>query len=221
MKRALFFVAAATFTIAAIACGTDKPPATPPTPPPPPATTNAPKAAQPSTAPAFDGAKVVRKACLSCHAEDMLAQQRLTAAQWTKVVTKMKGWGAGLQDADVAPLSAWLAERYGTDAGAWQAPVIAPAVLSAELEKTSDGPFANGDVTKGKAMYERKCIGCHAADGRGDIGILLVDRPFVWRAADFADVIRKGKGGMPAMSLSDTEIADTLAYVRSLKNPLP
>lgn len=183
-------------------------------PPPPPATDAA-------VATTFDGETVVKNGCLSCHAEDMLAQQRLTPAQWTKVVTKMQGWGANVEPHEVGPLATWLATRYGVDAGAWEAPTAKPNEVAAELDRTDDGPFANGDAERGKTLFVDKCSGCHGADARGHIGVMLVDRPLLWRAADVANVVRRGRGKMTPTPLSDAQIADVLAHLRSLKNPLP
>ena len=73
----------------------------------------APAAGQAALGLAEEGRALVKNACLSCHSEEMLAQQRLTPAQWTKIVTKMVGWGANLEPKDTAPLIAWLAATYG------------------------------------------------------------------------------------------------------------
>lgn len=169
----------------------------------------------------FDGETVVKNGCLSCHAEDMLAQQRLTPAQWTKTVTKMQGWGANVEPHEVAPLATWLAARYGLDAGGWEPSAAKPNEVAAELERTEDGPFANGSAERGKALFVDKCSGCHGADARGHIGVMLVDRPLLWRAADVASVVRRGRGKMTPTPLSDAQIADVLAHLRSLTNPPP
>lgn len=166
---------------------------------------------------ADEGRALVKGACLSCHSEEMLAQQRLTEAQWTKTVTKMVGWGANLEPKDTAPLIAWLAATYGPDAGPWVAARIDVDAAAAEIAALPDGPFASGDVERGKAAYTDKCSGCHGPDARGHIGTRLIDRPFLYRAGDVADVVRRGRGKMlPMPSMSDAEIADVLAYLRTL-----
>jgi DMSO/TMAO reductase YedYZ molybdopterin-dependent catalytic subunit len=38
-----------------------------------------------------------RTACFGCHDDHMMRQQHLTRAQWDREVTKMSGWGAGVQ----------------------------------------------------------------------------------------------------------------------------
>jgi mono/diheme cytochrome c family protein len=148
----------------------------------------------------------------------MLAQQRLTEAQWTKVVTKMVGWGANLEPNETAPLTSWLAAKYGIDAGVWQPAPVTVTEAPLELAALPDGPYANGDVERGRGLYVDKCAGCHGAEARGHIGVLLVDRPFLYRAEDVADTIRRGRGKMIPMKLADGEIADILAHLRRLKN---
>jgi mono/diheme cytochrome c family protein len=50
--------------------------------------------------------------CAICHTTQYISQQRLTAAQWEKTVKKMKAWGAPIDDAEVASLSAYFATHY-------------------------------------------------------------------------------------------------------------
>ena len=166
-----------------------------------------------------DGKKLVAGACLSCHTEHMLAQQRLTPTQWTKTVTKMVSWGANLEPSEEGPLVRYLSRKYEPDAGAYVAETLSAAEAVAEIEPTPDGTFPAGDAERGKALFVDKCSGCHGADARGGIGVLLVDRPFLYRASDFAKTVRKGRGKMLPLSLSDAEIGDVLAHLRTLKNP--
>ena len=59
------------------------------------------------------GAATYRRACLSCHDADIIEQQKLTPAGWTRTVEKMMRWGATVADADKQPLVGYLAARYG------------------------------------------------------------------------------------------------------------
>lgn len=59
------------------------------------------------------GAATYQRACLSCHDADIIEQQRLTPAGWTRTVEKMMRWGATVADADKQPLVSYLAGRYG------------------------------------------------------------------------------------------------------------
>lgn len=163
-----------------------------------------------------EGHALVKGACLSCHSEEMLAQQRLTAAQWAKTVTKMVGWGANLEAKDTEPLTLWLASTYGPDAGAYEAKPIDATAAAAALAPEPDGAYANGSDERGRALYVDRCSGCHGADGHGHIGVRLVDRPWLYRAADFASTIRRGRGKMPPMTMPDGDIADILTHLRRL-----
>lgn len=168
--------------------------------------------AGPQVAVVPDAHDVVEKSCLSCHTDQMLKQQRLTEPQWSKVVAKMAGWGANLEASDTPALIAYLAANYGPDAGAYAVDFAAVD----ELDPTPDGAFANGDAERGKPLYVDKCSACHGGDGKGHIGVNLVDRPLLYRAETLANVARKGRGKMPPQKVSDAELADIIAYVRTL-----
>lgn len=62
------------------------------------------------------GPQLAQERCLICHNPEMIQGQRLTAAQWTKEVTKMVGWGAPLNPREQAVLAAYLAAAYPVDA---------------------------------------------------------------------------------------------------------
>jgi mono/diheme cytochrome c family protein len=188
----------------------------PPAPPPP-----AKAEAGAPTVSTADGKKIAENACLSCHQEEMLQQQRLTKAQWEKTVTKMSGWGANLEESDKPALVAYLAENYGPDAGAFTPPTLEANATLALVDPIEDGEWANGNAEKGKATYVDKCSGCHGPEGQGHIGVRLVDRPFLYRAKDVADLVRKGKGKMPPAVVETRDLADILAHLRTLHPKAP
>jgi mono/diheme cytochrome c family protein len=165
-----------------------------------------------------DGHAIVVAGCLSCHEEHMLAQQRLTAAQWAKEVTKMVGWGANVEPAEIAPLVAYLTASYGPDAGPWEPETVRASDAVAELSATNDDPLPMGEADRGRALFTERCSGCHGPEARGGIGVLLVDRPILYRAAAFAKTVRRGRGKMVGLALTDAEIADVLAHLRRLRN---
>jgi len=83
-----------------------------------------------------------------------------------------------------------------------------------------------GDVTRGAALYAQNCAGCHGAAGRGGIAPELANPSFQQAASDefITATIRNGRRAtaMPAFQragttgLSDAEIGDLLAFIRSL-----
>lgn len=79
----------------------------------------------------------------------------------------------------------------------------------------------------GKAIYEKLCAACHGPQGKGDGYKMLgpdpanLTSPTTTRKTD-AELLRtihKGKPNMPAwkIRLSEQEIEDVLAYIRSLR----
>lgn len=90
---------------------------------------------------------------------------------------------------------------------------------------------AAGDSRKGKTIYEKSCVLCHGPQGRGDGPVGKTVSP---PAADFTSaasrkktdaellaVIEKGRPSTAMAGwkgqLSDAEIQDVLAYVKSLR----
>ena len=59
------------------------------------------------------GEATYKKVCLTCHDADIIEQQRLTPAGWTRSVEKMMRWGAAVSDAEKQPLIDYLASRFG------------------------------------------------------------------------------------------------------------
>jgi cytochrome c6 len=79
----------------------------------------------------------------------------------------------------------------------------------------------------GADTYKTKCTMCHAADGSGSspagkaMGVIPFSSPALVKASD-ADLIaatKNGKGKMPAYTgkLTDAQIKDVVAYIRTLQ----
>ena len=89
-----------------------------------------------------------------------------------------------------------------------------------------------GDPVSGREIYVNTCIRCHGIDGKGALGIKLVPPPADLTSSAVQDrldgtLFRRIHEGKPntAMgawkhSLSDEEIWDVLAYVRTLRAEL-
>ncbi len=155
--------------------------------------------------------------CRGCHTDEVLTQQRLTEAQWTKVLEKMHRWGAPLEETDAPALASRLASSYGRSTGPFVPQALSADAAAALFEPGRDGALGRGDVTRGRALYAERCEPCHAADGHGGpLGLNLVRTRVLDRAPDFGAIVRDGSGRMPAFEATDAELADLLAYVRSL-----
>lgn len=55
---------------------------------------------------------VYKRACFSCHEDDLIEAQRLTRPGWQREVEKMIRWGAVVSDADKDALVEYLAARF-------------------------------------------------------------------------------------------------------------
>jgi len=95
-----------------------------------------------------------------------------------------------------------------------------------------------GDPKAGKAKYDANCVGCHGATGKGDGAAAAALNPKPQDHTDgkvmnaltdkyLFDIIKEGGAAMkkaafmPASNkkLSDQEISDVVAYIRSLAIP--
>lgn len=107
--------------------------------------------------------------------------------------------------------------------------IFAAFVLAGVSGRLLAEPAPGGDVNNGKARYEQYCVVCHGPRGLGDGPMAKATNPPATRLTaaevrnktdrDLLAVIADGKGGiMPAWRgiLTDQELLDVLAYVRSL-----
>ena len=53
-----------------------------------------------------------QSACLTCHDEGMMVQQRLTPAQWDRELNKMVGWGAPVKPEDREAILQYLSSQF-------------------------------------------------------------------------------------------------------------
>jgi DMSO/TMAO reductase YedYZ molybdopterin-dependent catalytic subunit len=67
----------------------------------------------PTTGQALEQPKGFKEACLVCHGEDAIRQQRLTPAQWDREINKMTGWGAQVKAEDRAGFLDYLEKSFG------------------------------------------------------------------------------------------------------------
>ena len=82
------------------------------------------------------------------------------------------------------------------------------------------------DASGGKALFEKSCVGCHGADGKGNPGMAkvigekglnIVGKDITTKSDEqLLKVIAEGAGKMPASKLTKDEQKQALAYVRTL-----
>jgi mono/diheme cytochrome c family protein len=117
---------------------------------------------------------------------------------------------ASLRPQPVAPLAA--------------TPPPAPVAAAAASPLALAAPAPGGDVAAGQAVFQRSCNPCHPGANAG-IGPALHGAAFDQRYPDnaaIAAVVRNGRGGMPpfaTIALSDADLTNLIAYLRSLPAP--
>lgn len=151
--------------------------------------------------------------CQSCHSLAYVGQQRMTVAQWTATLTKMRGWGALLEESQLAPLANALAVSRGPSA---PLPVFEARDVTAFAVEPSPAP-PEGAAARGKTLFETRCLACHGPDAHGGIGVNLVDRPLLQQPSRFEAFVKSGRGRMPPHAdLSPTQYGELLAFLRTL-----
>ena len=104
--------------------------------------------------------------------------------------------------------------------------VSAGAALAAGTEAKVKLPNSRADLARGEKLFQVHCTRCHGQSGEGDRGPALT-RARLTRAADDAALLRIVENGirgteMPgADAMSDREMRQTAAYVRSLGKVTP
>jgi len=82
------------------------------------------------------------------------------------------------------------------------------------------------DVASGEKVYKAKCASCHGPDGKGETAAGKATKARDLCSADvkketdaaWTEIIVKGKNKMPSYDkkITDAEVKDTIAYMRSV-----
>ena len=113
----------------------------------------------------------------------------------------------------LVPLALLIGLGWSLAVGAAERP-IGPSALNAVTLDV-------GTPERGEALYRSKCFGCHVPEAR--VGPSHASADFKVRYAEdetIMAVVRGGRAPMPAFSddmLSDQDLADIIAYVRTLQ----
>ena len=164
-----------------------------------------------------EGEGLFATACTSCHTSGFIAGSRISAKGWTGEVTKMRKWGALVDEEKVAPFAAWLAQKFPAAEDDPEAPrMSAAAALATVASRPVKGP--HGDPLHGKEVFAQACASCHGAGALGTGGgPSLVENPALGQGDRFALLVRNGKGRMPGYDdLKSPDIASLLAFLRGI-----
>ena len=114
----------------------------------------------------------------------------------------------------------------------WIAGIMLAALFTPGAFAGNGGAAAKGDATAGKDVFTKRCAMCHGPDATGDtpmakaLGATIPD----FRSktvqdmtdADLKKQILEGKNKMPPQSgLSDDDIANVIAYIRTFAAKKP
>ena len=110
----------------------------------------------------------------------------------------MRKWGALVDQEQVAPLAAWLAQKYPV-AEQPAAPAFMAAADARATVQPQKGQTLRGDVQAGQALFTQSCAACHGPKALGlGGGPSLVENPVVHQRDRFSFLVHHGKGRMPA-----------------------
>ena len=180
------------------------------------------------------GEQVYQQYCAACHGNG-------TYSRWDKKFNRFVPAIRGVSLISAATreyLQANIEQgRPGTQMPAWgsHAGGLLPEEITAVIEYLRTGATAvpamptlilRGDAGTGLTLFLRNCAGCHGMNGRGGLAPEIGNSVFQHAASDefIIRTIRNGRIGtaMPAFqraeapALSDQNLADLLAYLRTL-----
>ena len=182
----------------------------------------------------LSGEQVYGQFCSACHGEGTYGRWDKKFARFVPAIR-----GASLMsNASDAYLRANIEKgRPGTAMPAWgpHAGGLLPEEISAVIAFLRAGTppvsaappvVARGAAARGLPLFLRSCAGCHGTDGRGGVAPEIGNPVFQEAATDtfIVRTIREGRAAtaMPAFqrpgapALTDEDVADVLAYLRTL-----
>lgn len=163
------------------------------------------------------------ESCLICHTPAMIEHQRMTPAAWAAEVDKMIGWGAPVTPEETGTLVKLLATEYPVAKPPAELGRLTAAEVRA-LDRLPEPEPLGADADAGAVLYATHCASCHGPEAiGGDLGNNLVFNPVLLDRAAFAQVLREGRGKMPAFAevLNPETEAQILAWLRARRPPSP
>ncbi len=165
-----------------------------------------------------DGAIAEGELCLSCHSAELIRTSRIGLTGWMAEMTKMRNWGALVEETKAAPFAGWFAQRYPAAEQEPPAVLISASAAIAAVSPDREKQSVRGDPKAGAALYAKTCASCHGPDAEGlGGGPVLIEAPAIYRRQHFATLVIKGQGRMPASpGTTDAEVSNLLAFLRQL-----
>ena len=164
------------------------------------------------------GAELFGTACVSCHTSELASGSRVSEKTWVGEVTKMRKWGALVDEEDVAPFALWLSRKYPAD-GAPPAAARMPASAALSTLQPQGPRNPHGEAAKGKELFAQACAACHGAGALGlGGGPELANDPVLRQQQAFAQLIRTGRGRMPGYDdFKGPDIDNLRAWLRTIR----
>ena len=174
-----------------------------------------------------DGAKIYARYCALCHGDNRegYAADEAPSLRSPQLIASAPGsylWNAISYGRPNTAMAAFADTQGGPLSHDAQHALVDWLIEESGLkrEPVEDTPVV-GEPESGEALYKTHCAQCHGARGEGETGTALAHPVFLATASDafIRHTIANGRDEtpMPAFSgrLSDTEINDVVAFVRS------
>ena len=110
-------------------------------------------------------------------------------------------------------VAAW--ERY-LEAGGPDAERVRNLIAQARAQQEAQTAAESGQAPDGRVVYEAKCAACHGQSAEGGVGPKLAGNPVLRVDGAVAEIVKKGRGSMPAVPMSGAEMQALLTYLKGL-----
>jgi len=106
-------------------------------------------------------------------------------------------------------------ERY-LAAGGPNTERVQGLIAQARAQKEAQTATKSGQVPDGRVVYEAKCAACHGQSAEGGVGPKLAGNPVLRVDGAVIEIVKKGRGSMPAVPMSRAEMQALLTYLKGL-----
>jgi cytochrome c5 len=146
--------------------------------------------AVPQELPEGEGKRLLKERCTTCHDLQPVVSLKQSEGLWKELLVKMRGYGAQLDDKEVAVVTEYLTKHFGPESSAESAKKESPE------EKTA------------KRLIEGICSSCH------DVGLV---RTTSATKAEWREIVMRMNGLDAGVSLRDVDVL--VEYLASKYGP--